>query len=150
MTNVLNKSLVIQARSDGIENFTGVFLDPKALNVSATHPANRIPSTDLDAVKLLLRSFMATRSPGAIHDGDLYFVLDGAVSTLKNKLSGCFVDETGDPISKKEKGICLTIDKDFLITILHLEFLFPELMFSALSFRHSSLGWRGVVQAPIV
>ena len=112
MVAAFNELLVVQTHGDGIDDFTGVFLDPKALYVSATHPGHRVPALDPDIVKMLLRSFMATRTPGSLHHGDLFFILDGAVSTNRAKLASCFVDETGDTIQKKEKCICLTLDED--------------------------------------
>ena len=120
LTAAFRKSPVVSTRSNGIQEFTGIFLDPKALSVSTTHPAHRVPAVDPDKVKMLLRSFMNTRefddpSNPQLHDGDIYLILDGAISTNKNKLAACFIDNNGDPVAKKDKCINVTIDEDHKI-----------------------------------
>ena len=93
MRDQLNNMPAVQARGDGVSEFTGIFLDPKAMCVSATHPTHRIPAIDHDLCKLLIRSFMSTRTPGVIHDGDIGFLFDGGQPTNRGKLTACFVDE---------------------------------------------------------
>ena len=48
MRDQLSNMLVVQSRGDGVSEFTGIFLEPKAMFVSATHPADRSPAIDPD------------------------------------------------------------------------------------------------------
>ena len=112
MTEALLETTVAQRRGEPGKAYTGILLDVKHLGTSVTAPHLRIPTLNQNVVKSMLRSFIRTRDINALHPGDIFFVLDGATHSYRQKLLHVFIDETGSSIQKCEKLVYLLFDEE--------------------------------------
>ena len=114
MRDALVECPPVAARGDGVSDLTCIWLDPKALSVSATHPnARALGSVNPDEIRFLIRSFLSTReNPAQLHPGDIFHIMDGGCHGNRSKLLAAFCDEACEVIDRRDKTIYVNLDED--------------------------------------